>query len=534
MTQQSVALTTILHEIRTPIQTVLGTAELLKSTKLDSEQEEYVRQIMFSAEILHTLANDILDFEKIQKGKFVIENRIFQIHETIERILDLVSIECYNKGLELTYIIENNVPTEIIGDSNRIQQILLNIVKNAVKFTEKGFIHVKVSADTETKQLIIEIIDTGIGIPNEKKEIIFQAFQQADISTTRKYGGTGLGLTISKQLVDLMQGEIGVKDNPKGGSIFWIKIPYQEKNQTLESKEVEPSKIKTNFSNPNILIVDDNLQALQNFEEKLRQLGLSKIHTVDSGIKALEQMLKFEKNNNPFDIVFIDMIMPTMDGWRLAAEINTLKNINGTKLYLMIPEGQLGSEAKMKLLSWFNGYLYKPLKTKNLIKILQNANETLLELPIVAEDVTKENLTKTESEKQTFSVLAVDDHPVNLKILKIFLQNFNLQVFTATNGTDAIKIALENPEIQIIFMDIQLPDMSGLDASKKIMENGFKKPIITCSANPDQTMNTQYEKCGIKDSLIKPFSKQQLYKTLEKWIPEFSNKNFSQTGENNV
>ncbi len=498
-------LASFLHEIRTPIQTILGTAELIKNTSLDNEQQEYIRQIAFSADILHTLVNDILDFEKIRNGKLLIESVPCNIKSITEQVLDLISIEAFNKGLELADFFDAKVPENIYGDPVRILQILLNIVKNAVKFTSAGYVAVKVEVaeNTFAKELVFRIFDTGIGIPDNCKQAIFCEYVQEDTSTARKYGGTGLGLAICSNLVSLMKGTIGTRDNPEGGSEFYFTLP-------LHPVENEVHVPLQNFQ-AKVLVIDDSSIFLESMVEKLKSLGISSVHTAKSGPEALQKMEDACDYNEAFDLVFIDMSMPVMDGWRLAATINANKKINGTKLYLIVPEGQLGGEAKMKMLSWFNGYLYKPVKFNKLHDLILDAMQMPLELPAAEESLKLEHPKQKEQETKTdATVLAVDDHPVNLKIMEKFLHDLGCNVVTAKCGLEAVEKAKKQKGISIIFMDIQMPDINGTEAAQKIRQEGFKGQIIACSANPDPKAEQEYKDCGMNGILVKPFKKQQL------------------------
>lgn len=543
------ALASTLHEIRTPIQTILGTAELLKSTPLDPEQQEYVRQIAFSADVIHTLANDILDFEKLRTGNLTLEHIEFNPTDIIEQVLNLISIEAYNKGIELLSHIHHQVPKKLVGDPWRIQQILLNMVKNAVKFTPQGYVKVELQRDEEGN-FLFKIIDSGVGVPEDKKEKIFQAFIQASSSTTRQYGGSGLGLNICSQLVSLMQGTFGVTDNPEGGSIFYFSIPLEEKDSVSPEKKVDIC------ANARVLVVDDNPHYLENIASIITQLTNLTVATAPSGEIALQMIREAVKQQQEFSLVLMDMGMPSMDGWRLAAEINKDPAINGAKLYLMIPEGQLGGEAKMKLLSWFNGYLYKPVQRQKLLNLLVNAFAQPLELPTVEKGdladfeekgvpvKSDNNLISTKKQiplpiQQTVQqpqeqkkpapqgsqlvtslpspIIAVDDHPVNLKILTTFLSSFGIETYGATSGQDSIALVQQHPETKIIFMDIEMPFMNGFETSTKIREHGFEGIIIACSANSTPDIIQEYIHAGINDYFAKPFKKQQLQTMLEKW-----------------
>lgn len=544
------ALASTLHEIRTPIQTILGTTELLKSTNLDPEQQEYVRQIAFSADVIHTLANDILDFEKLRTGNLTLEHIEFNPSDIIEQVLNLVSIEAYNKGIELLSYVHQQVPKRLIGDPLRIQQILLNMVKNAVKFTPQGYVKVELQRDGD-KAFLFRIIDSGVGVPEEKKSTIFQAFIQASTSTTRQYGGSGLGLNICSQLVSLMKGAFGVQDNTEGGSVFYFSIPLEEGDH----ENHQESKLDIS-EGARILVVDDSPHYLENIVNTLVDMTDLTVATAASGEIALQMLREAAKQQQEFFLVLMDMGMPAMDGWRLAAEINKDPTINGTKLYLMIPEGQLGGEAKMKLLSWFNGYIYKPIQRKKLLDLLVHAFSHPLELPTVEKHEaaelpqakstdTKARCSATGSERLSLPVhgmgeksksqapvvqtailpdqalpspiIAVDDHPVNLKILTTFLTSFGVEAHGVTSGQDAIALVQQHPDTKIIFMDIEMPFMNGFETSTKLRENGFEGIIIACSANSTPDIIQEYIKSGINDYFAKPFKKQQLAELLIKW-----------------
>lgn len=528
------------HELRTPIQTIIGTLELLGDTKLDQEQKEYVRQVKFSSDVLLSLANDLLDISKMQSGQFHIETIPISPISSVEGAADLICIEAHNKGLELVTDVDYELPPLVMGDPTRLQQILLNLVKNAVKFTSSGYIVVKLSKHKEHNTLLFEIIDSGIGVPEEKKHLIFQEFQQADVSTTRKYGGTGLGLSICKTLVQLMGGTIGIKDNLKGGSIFWFEIPIIISENCIQPKQKEISKPIPD--NVKILIVDDNEVAFNSMKSTLKSLGVKNIDTASTGEEALAKMHKAAQEDFPYTIAYIDMIMPVMDGWRLSAEINADKAINSTKLYLLVPEGQMRSEAKMKMLDWFNGYLYKPIKRNILSSMLLKDCEESIDLEIAESDSSnsfdlpvqngippKVNLV-SEIQKPTkiCKILVAEDHPVNLNLLKTFLEQLNAEVITATNGQEVIDQIDANMSTDIVFMDIQMPIKNGVQATVEIRKLGYNGIIIACTANSDEADFEVYYKNGMNDVLVKPFKKQSVISILDKWMTVISFDNTKQ------
>ncbi|MBP5283458.1 MAG: response regulator, partial [Treponema sp.] len=323
-------LASTLHEVRTPIQTIISTIELLQDTRLDREQTEYVHQIEFSANALLELANDVLDFTKIHSDKFKLENVPFDIIELTERVVDLISVEAFNKKLELVTDVDYSIPKMVMGDPVRVQQVILNLVKNAVKFTQTGFIVVKLSL--KDNYFLFEVVDSGIGVDKQKQELIFGDFYQVDASTTRKYGGSGLGLAISKNLVEAMKGRIGIYSDGCHGSNFYFTLPAVR-------AEFEPPPLEVNAGDGRVLIVDDSRLFNSSLAKKISSFGIKNIVQAYSGEEALAVLKEEAKCGRSFTAAFIDLLMPVMGGWRLASEINRIRDINGMKLYLMVPEG---------------------------------------------------------------------------------------------------------------------------------------------------------------------------------------------------
>lgn len=532
-------LATTLHEIRTPIQTIIGSAELLNTTKLDREQKEYIHQIQFSAEVLLSLANDILDYSKISDKNFKLENTPFNIVNLVEKTTDIVSIEAFNKGLEIVTDVDTAISESIMGDQVRVQQVLLNMIKNAVKFTSKGYIYITVKLDGDF--LLFKVIDSGIGISKEAKGNLFEAYYQADTSTTRKYGGTGLGLSICKSLVTAMKGKLGVTDNPETcGSVFYFTIPYKPAiDAVLKYELVIPARTK-------ILVVDDNSLARKSLVKHLEKFGIKNIYSESNALDALKLLREHADKREPFSTVFIDMIMPKVDGWHLAAEINNDKGINNAKLYLIVPEGQIGSDAKMKMLNWFDGYLYKPIKRKKLFDLVSQSFKESFETAVSeqkdpglilhertlakkakeesmqenslrekAENILREN--KDNAIAGGLHILVAEDHPVNRKLLVTFLTKFGADIIEAENGQEAVETTLKHPEIDFIFMDIQMPVKNGIDATLEIRKNNFKGIIIACTANSDKDDFEHYKKAGMNDVIVKPFKSQTIKEIIEKW-----------------
>ena len=503
------------HEIRTPVQTIIGTLELLSDTNLNTEQTEYVRQIKFGSDVLLTLVNDILDFSKIHSNNFSLENIPYDVISLTEETSYLESIEAFNKNIELVTDIDYSIPPLVMGDPTRVKQILLNIIKNAIKFTSNGYIHVELSNKDKDK-LLFQITDTGIGIPPSKIDKIFSSYYQADTSTSRKYGGTGLGLAICKALIAAMNGEIGVKPNPYGGSVFWFTIPLVPA-ENLEVKQYQLPVPATTH----ILIVDDSMLSIRSLQNKLNTLGLQYIDFVTNSHEAILSMQYAANLGNPFDIVFIDMKMPIIDGWHLASEIKNDKSISKAKLYMLVPEGQMGKESKMKLLNWFTGYLYKPVKLEKLDQLLLETNGSMPSTSLL--EILQES-TPTATEQSVTSkiasgikILVAEDHPVNRRLLVTFLKQYGATVFEAENGKIALDCINNNKDIKIIFMDIQMPIMSGIEATIELKKQNYTGIIIACTANNNSKAFNEYTKIGINDILVKPFKRDNVKSMIDKW-----------------
>ena len=534
-----------LHEIRTPIQTIIGAAELIKTTSLDKEQSEYIRQIQFSAEGLLELANNILDFTKISQNNFKIENIPFDVAYVTEHVVDSESVKAFNKGVELVLDISPNVPTLVTGDSMRIRQIMLNLISNAVKFTKKGFVHVELDYDKK-EGIKFFVTDSGIGITEENQKKLFTDYFQADISTYRLFGGTGLGLSISKTLVSLMGGTIGVKSNPTGGSIFYFTVPLK-----AAMGKNPPIKFQKNPDDYHILIVDDSPLAAESLQNKLKMLSFTNVETATSAKIAGEKLLAADKSGNPYTIIFIDMILDgEIDGWHLAFNIHhSEKRTNQPAIYLLVPEGQMREDAKMKFLDLFKGYLYKPVKKEILLALMSEIlygnedfeskldflEEAEEEEIVEAELIPSETDEKTQriekqatSEKKSVAeknsrvaeglkILVAEDHAMNRKLLETFLKRFGAEVYLAENGAEALEIIKNTPEISMIFMDIFMPEKNGIEATKELRSMHYNEIIIACTANNDTNDFEEYKKIGINDILVKPFKSGTLKGMIEKW-----------------
>lgn len=502
------------HEIRTPVQTVIGTLDLLSDTRLNKEQIEYVRQIRYGADVLLALVNDILDFSKLKSHKLLIENIPYNVKTLTENVAHLIGIEAYNKEIEVVTDIDySNIPDTASGDPTRIQQILLNLLKNAVKFTNCGYIHLELTRQNEN--LLFQVTDSGIGVSEDKMDSLFKSYYQGDSSFTRKYGGSGLGLAICKLLVKKMNGSIGVKKNPYGGSIFWFTVPL--KTEISENSLPPAAYVPPVPATTKILIVDDSNLVRKSLAHQLNSIGLQNIQTSSNGEDAFLKMQYAEQLGNPFEIVFIDMIMPVVEGWHLASKIKNSPLLEKTKLYMLVPEGQMGREAKMKLLDWFAGYLYKPIRREKLDALLIDTNGEIPSAKMLDVIEENKNLDKKNELIKGIKILVAEDHPVNREILVQFLKKFGATIFQAENGMQALNLISKNPEIQMIFMDIQMPVLNGTEATRILRQKKYTGIIIACTANNDSSTFEKYKDIGINDILVKPFKREKVLELLDKW-----------------
>ncbi len=501
------------HEIRTPINGVMGMTQLALNTKLTGEQREYLEAVEISANSLLRVINDILDFSKIEAGKLDLIAVDFGLRDAIADTMTSLAIQAHTKGLELVYQIPSTIPDALIGDPGRLRQILVNLVGNSIKFTQKGEVAVKVELDSETVnevKLHISVADTGIGIPAEKQDKVFQSFEQADSSTTREYGGTGLGLAIASQLVRMMGGRIWVESEVGKGSTFNFIAGFG-----LQKEPIQPPVIGkgSDLKDVPVLVVDDNATNRRILEDTLLYWGMKPTVT-EAGPTALAAMEKAYKEGSPFDLVITDCMMPEMDGFELAERINNTPRLATSTVIMLTSTGERGDGSRCVKLG-IAAYLMKPIKQSELFfticKVLQKTSPGADRTSLITRHTIRES-------KRRLHILLAEDNLVNQKLAVKILERMGHSVSVAANGKRAIE-ALENGEFDLVLMDVQMPEMDGLEATRLIRESekttGSHVPIMAMTAYAMKEDEARCLEAGMDGYISKPIDTQGLFETIE-------------------
>ena len=524
--QKSQFLANMSHEIRTPMNAVIGMTTLLADTRLTEEQREYTAIIRNSGELLLTIINDILDFSKIEADKLELEMRPFNVRECVEGVMDLLSMQASDKGLELACFIDENTPAAITGDVTRLGQILVNIANNAIKFTEKGEIVLTVrrlieqsddvsGAEEEppspgTTRLHFSIKDTGIGIPEDRKERLFESFSQVDASTTRRYGGTGLGLAISKRLAEMMGGAMWVESEEGKGSTFHFTIDAEEASMP---RPVYADRAQPDLTGKRVLIVDDNATNRRILNQFAKSWGME---SKDTGLPR--EALSWICSKEPFDAALLDMQMPEMDGISLAGEIRKEFDQKELPLIMLSSMGQNESEV---LKAGFNASLNKPIKASllfnTLIDIFSGASTPINVPPDKPESLFDPEMAK----KHPLKILLVEDNTNNQKLALRLLERMGYRADVAGNGIEAIQ-SLRRQDYDVVLMDVHMPEMDGLEATHVIRSEWPEERlprIIAMTASVLAEDRESCERAGMHEYVTKPIHVADLVNALWRCRP---------------
>jgi len=492
------------HELRTPLNGVIGFAKQLLKTPLHSSQQDYIRTIERSATNLLSIINDILDFSKLEAGKMVLESMPFSLRETVEETVTMLSSHAREKEIELVIDVDPLLPEDVIGDPMRFSQILTNLVGNAVKFTDNGSVQLKLHA-TEVSDDVVnircEIIDTGIGIEPEKITALFQAFGQADSSISRRFGGTGLGLVITKRLVNRMGGEIGCDSIPQQGSTFWFSLPLN-----ISQYPIGDALPVASLKGKSLLLFDPNILSSSAIERMLTRWGVKV--TYAATVEALQSLATQSPQAFDYGLLSCKALASSADA------ASTLKTIKPKINYLMLNTNCFESEEVfLPLRPYIDKQLTMPIGEKRLSTSLIDPNSALETGPLAAP-----LLSHFPAAKENIAVLAVDDNPANLKLIDTLLKELVTQVHIADNGGSAVQIAQQR-SFDLIFMDIQMPGTDGISATKQIRQNSANRntPIIAVTAHAIAEERERITSSGMDGYLPKPIDEAALKDVINKW-----------------